>query len=97
MYSPMIASCKATLEVETTTDWEPGRRMGREFFQQNAGGQIGIGFADPDACIAKDDIVLKQGVHHGVAEGDLFFPHSQPVLGQKRSEDPFYLPVGLLF
>ena len=71
--------------------------MGREFFQQNAGSQIGIGFADPDACIAQDDIVLKQGVHHGVAEGDLFFPHSQSVLRQKRSEDPFYLPVGLLF
>ena len=23
MYSPMMASCRATLEVETTTGWEP--------------------------------------------------------------------------
>ena len=39
---------------------------------------------------------MEQGVQHGMAQGNLFFPHRQPVLRQKDAEDPLNLTMGLL-
>ena len=39
---------------------------------------------------------MEQGVQHGMAQGNLFFPHRQPILRQKDAEDPLDLTMGLL-
>ena len=69
---------------------------GPVLFQQNAGNQVGIGLADAHPRVAEGNLFLKEGVQHGVAQGDLSLPHCHALPGEQPSEDVFRLLVGLL-
>ena len=69
---------------------------GPVLFQQDGGGEIGVGLADAHPGVAQGDFVLEQGVHHGVAQGHLRLPDREAALGQQVPEDVFHLPVGPL-
>lgn len=65
------------------------------FSPQDAGGEVGVGFADTHPCVAEGDFVLEQSVQHRMAEAKLFLPHRQPFTGEKLPEEAFRLAVRL--
>ena len=70
---------------------------GPVLFQQDDGGEVGVGLADAHPGVAQGDLVLEQGAHHGVAQGHLPFPDREAALGQQVPEDVLHLPVGPLY
>ena len=54
---------------------------------KQAGDQIRMGFADPNACITKRYSPFKQGVQHGMTQRDLCLAHGKPVFRQQVAKN----------